>query len=203
MSPGLSTREVVAFAAKPPSAASLAVVEQLFDHVPDTVFFVKDAGGHYQSVNQTLVERCGLRAKRELIGRNVREVFPRELAERYAAQDKAVLQTGRPIIDRLELHWYPRRRTGWCLTTKIALRDGSGRITGLAGISRDLRAPGDADVIPASLASVLDYLESHYDEALSPSLLAKRTGLSPARFARIIKRIFRLTPGQLITQTRL
>ena len=35
------------------------------------------------------------------------------------------------------------------------------------------------------------------------SLLAKHARLSPPRFARLIKRFFRLTPSQLITQTRL
>ena len=195
--------------ASPPSAASVAsriepgLLEQLFDHVPDTVFFVKDAAGCYRAVNQTLVERCGLRAKRELLGRHVRDIYPRELAERYAAQDDAVLRTGQPIIDQLELHWYARRRTGWCLTTKLPLRDAQGRVIGLAGISRDLRAPGDAEIIPASLAGALDHLERNFAGPLSPAQLARVAGLSPARFARLIKRIFRLTPGQLITQTRL
>ncbi len=48
-----------------------AVIEQLFDHVPDTVFFVKDRAGRYLATNQTLVERCGLRTKAELLGQAV------------------------------------------------------------------------------------------------------------------------------------
>jgi PAS domain S-box-containing protein len=179
------------------------MIEQLFDHVPETVFFLKDCRGRYLAVNQSLVERCGLREKKELLGRHVRDIFPSELAERYAGQDETVLRTGRPIIVRLELHWYVRRRFGWCLTTKLPVRDGLGKIVGLAGISRDLRAPGDADTIPTALASTLEYLETHFEETISPTSLARRAGLSPVRFARLIKRIFRLTPNQLITQTRL
>ena len=179
------------------------MMEQLFDHLPETVFFLKDQTGRYLAVNQSLVERCGLRVKGELVGRHVREVFPAELAERYAAQDEAVLRSGRPIIDHLELHWYARRQAGWCLTTKLPLRNDAGKIVGLIGISRDLRAPGDKETIPASLANTLEYLETHYDESLSPAALAQRARLSPIRFSRLIKRIFRLTPSQLITQTRL
>ena len=133
----------------------------------------------------------------------MRDVFPRELAARYAAQDETVVRTGRPIIDRLELHWYARGKSGWCLTTKLPLHDAESRVIGLAGISRDLRAPGDRESIPASLASTLEFLEAHFDDDLSPASLAKHAGLSPIRFARLIKRIFRLTPSQLITQTRL
>jgi PAS domain S-box-containing protein len=187
----------------PPLPPELAATAELFEHVPEAAFFVKDRAGRYVSVNQSLVERVGLREKRELIGRHVREVFPPELAERYAAQDAAVLRTGRPLRDRLELHWYPRRQKGWCLTTKLPLRDAAGAVVGVIGISRDLRAPGDGSIIPAGLASTLEFLEANYGEPVSPAALATRAGLSPVRFARLIKRIFRLTPSQLITQTRL
>jgi PAS domain S-box-containing protein len=185
------------------SLASLSLIEQLFDHVPDTVFFLKDVSGRYVAVNQSLVERCGLENKDQLLSRRVQDIFPPDLARRYAAQDEAVLRTGRPIVDRLELHWYARRRAGWCLTTKLALRDNNSIIIGLVGISRDLRAPGDRESIPATLAGTLEYLEMHFGENVSPASLARRTGLSSIRFARLIKRIFRLTPRQLITQTRL
>ena len=80
---------------------------------------------------------------------------------------------------------------------------GAGHIIGVVGVSRDLRAPGDRDIIPARLAATLEYLETRYADAVSPALLARHAGLPSVRFARLIKRIFRLTPHQLITQTRL
>src|SRR3989440_12612994 len=183
-----------AFTEVPPSvSAELGIIEQLFDHVPDTAFFIKDAQGRYIAVNQSLVERCGCRDKKELLGRHVHEIFPKELAELYATQDQTVLRTGRSLIDHLELHWYAHRRPGWCLTTKFAMRDHAGSIVGVVGIFRDLRAPGDRESIPTSLASTLEVLEAHCDEAISPSSLARRPGLSPVRCARLIKRIFTLT----------
>jgi PAS domain S-box-containing protein len=183
--------------------AAFRLVEELFDHLPDTVFFLKDELGRYIAVNRSLVERCGLKAKGELIGKRVQDIFPPELAKRYAAQDAAVLRTGRPIIDRLELHWYSRRRAGWCLTTKLPFLNEHGDTVGVVGISRDLRAPGARDSIPRTLADTLEFLEARFGEDISPASLARTTGLSPVRFARLIKRIFRLTPTQLITQTRL
>jgi AraC-like DNA-binding protein len=83
------------------------------------------------------------------------------------------------------------------------MRNQAGSIIGVMGISRDLRAPGDRETIPQSLASTLEYLEAHCDEPISPSSLARRASIPPVRFARLIKRIFRLTPNQLIMQTRL
>src|SRR5579859_1957503 len=165
--------DLLAHTSTPFEAASLlstgvAIIEQLFDHVPETAFFLKDSQGRYLAVNQSLVERCGLEEKEQLVGRHVRDIFPRELAELYASQDQTVLRTGRAIIDHLELHWYARRRPGWCLTTKLPMRNARGQIVGIAGISRDLRAPGDSEAIPQRLASTLEYLESHYHDAVSP-----------------------------------
>jgi PAS domain S-box-containing protein len=181
----------------------LALIEQVFDHVPEIAFFLKDGFGRYLAVNQSLVERCGFEEKSELLGRRAQEIFPKELGELYAAQDESVLRTARPILDRLELHWYAGRRPGWCLTTKLPIRDHSGSVVGLLGISRDLRAPQDAEAIPPAFAKALEFLDGHCDEALSPRSLARRAGLPPVRFARLAKRIFRLTPNQLILQKRL
>ncbi len=185
------------------SLLNASTAEALFDLAPDTVFFVKDAAGRYAVVNHTLVARCGRRAKSELIGRTVAELFPAELARTYAEQDRRVVATGRPIVEKLELHLYRDGRPGWCLTSKLPLRDAGGRVAGVVGLSRDLAAPDAARVIPPELADAMAYLEAHYDEPLTTATLAKLAGMSAERFSRLVKRIYLLTPGQLITQTRL
>jgi AraC-like DNA-binding protein len=53
------------------------------------------------------------------------------------------------------------------------------------------------------LAAALDHLEAHYDEEVTPTSLAALAGIPPVRFARLIKRLFRTTPSQLISHTRL
>ena len=181
----------------------VSLFAEIFEHVPDAAFFVKDTAGRYTAVNRSLAERVGFQRSEDLVGKTVREVYPAELATRFARQDEAVLRTGRPIVDKLELHWYPKRKPGWCFTTKFAIRDDAGTILGLVGISRDLQVPAGAGRIPAGLAAALDHLEAHYDEDLSPTLLAERAGIPPVRFARLIKRLFRTTPSQWIAHTRL
>jgi PAS domain-containing protein len=115
--------------------------EALFDLLSDVVFFVKDADGCYVVVNITLTQRCGLQDKSRLIGRSPIEVFPLELGASYAAQDRHVITTGEAIQSWMELHLYPNRAPGWCLTHKLPLFDREGRVIGLTGISRDLRMP--------------------------------------------------------------
>ena len=116
-------------------------VETLFDRIPEVVFFIKDDEGRYRMVNQTLVLRCGKRSKNDLLGRTAREVFPPPLGERFLEQDLQVLETAAPISQNLELHLYPTRIEGWCLTDKEPLRDPDGRVIGLAGISRAAEKP--------------------------------------------------------------
>lgn len=180
-----------------------ALLEKLFDQAPDVAFFIKDADGRYLAVNDSLVERHGLRYKSQVIGQRPCDICPGDFGRLPAAQDAAVLRTGRPLLDHLELHWYAPHKPGWCLTTKLPMRDSSGRITGLIGISRDVRAPIETRDIPVDFAAALDHFENHLEDPVTPSALARRAKLPPHRFARLMKRFFGLTPSQFITKTRI
>ena len=68
--------------------------EALFDHMPDTVFFIKDRDGRYVSANQTLVERCGLRDKSELLGRRPSDVLGETLGRITSPLNMAFLCAG-------------------------------------------------------------------------------------------------------------
>lgn len=179
------------------------VAELLFDQLPDVVFFVKDAAGRYAVVNRTLMRRCGCARKSELIGRAATEVFPAEFGAGYAAQDAYVIAQGRPLHDRLELHLYPDRAKGWCLTHKIPLRDAGGLVIGLAGISYDLRLPDTANPAYQRVAQVIERIRSAYAEPLSLADLASHALMSISQLERYIQRILGLTPKQLIIKTRL
>lgn len=179
------------------------VIEQMADLMHDTAFFIKDATGRYLVVNQSLVERHGLKDKSQMLGRRPCDVCPGDYGRIPTEQDEHVLRTGLPIVERLELFWRKPNVPEWGLTSKLPVRDAQGRVTGLIGISKDLAAPVSRDDVPPKVARVLRYLETAYDEPVSPSSLARKAGMTPARFARVIKRIHGISPMQLITQTRI
>ncbi len=181
----------------------LDVSEPLFDALEDVVFFVKDAAARYVAVNHTLVRRCGLEAKRQLLGRTVLEVFPAPYSAGYHEQDRQVLRTGEALRDLLELHLYVRGGPGWCLTTKLPLRDDGGAVIGLVGISNDIHAPGLQDGGYAELARGVAYIQQHVGESLRLDALAGLCGLSVYQFEQRMKRVFHLTPGQFISRTRI
>lgn len=176
---------------------------KLFDDIPDIVYFVKDREGRYRVVNQTLVERCGRSSKDELLGRTTREIFPPPLGDRYLAQDRSVLETGRPVRRKLELHIYPGRVEGWCLTHKLPVFGGDGEIRGLAGVSRDLHVPSESNPGFKELARSIDHLQRHHGEAIRIDELARMAGLSEYQFNARIRAIFQITARQLLGKTRI
>lgn len=186
-----------------PTAIDLAALQELFDQVPDVAFFVKDAGGKYVAVNQSLVSRHGFRERVQVIGKRPSDICPGDFGGVPARQDADILRTGRPLIDHLELHWYEPQRPGWCLTTKLPLRNADGQIVGLIGVSRDVRAAIPASDIPPGVADALTAFEQSFDEPVTPASLARQAGLSPSRFARLIRRVFGVTPSQYIAKVRI
>jgi AraC-like DNA-binding protein len=177
-------------------------VEALFDCLLDVDLFVKDSQARYVVVSEGLVRRAGARSKQEVLGRTAREVFPPPLGPVYYEQDRQVLEHGLEIRDRLELHLYPRGRC-WYLTQKFPLYDAQGQVVGLAGISRDLdERHADPGAYPR-VARAVEHLRRNLGEPLRIEELARLAGMSTARFERVIKRIFHVTPVQLVTKARL
>src|ERR1700677_752047 len=172
---------------------------ELFDRVADTVFFIKDQEGRYVAVNDTLAHRCRFPGKSALIGRKASEVFAAPLGERYEAQDLKVIAEGLSIRAKMELHLYPDRSEGWCLTWKEPLIDAAGFIRGLAGISRDAPALSGSAPVSATLA----YIDDHLDEPWRIPDLAARAGLSPFQFDQRIRTIFGFSAGQYLSRLRI
>ena len=110
--------------------------------------------------------------------------------------------SGVPIVQNLELHLYPTRLEGWCLTDKLPLRSGNGLVTGIAGISRDLQPPGVEAGHLAEVAAALDHIRSNIGSELRVEELAEICGLSIYQLNRRLRAIFGITAGQLITKNR-
>ena len=185
------------------SLGSILPVDRLFDGVSDIVFFIKDAGGRYMAVNDTLAARCGLAGKDEAIGRTTEELFPPPLGDAFAAQDRAILSGGSRIRDHLELHLYPGGLRGWCLTYKEPVLGKKGEVAGICGISRDLHAPGAGGDDFAAMSAVIEHIHRHYDEALRLPALAEMAGLSVYQFDQRIRSWFHVTAGQYLLKVRI
>ncbi len=177
--------------------------EELFDCLSDTVFFVKNNLGRYVVVNETLTIRCGLKSKRELIGKTPSEMLGTSLGADYEAQDRNVLASGVPVLNQLELHMYPNRLVGWCITNKYALYNDDRHIIGVAGISQDLKVPDKAHDNYGKLKSVIDFVENNLHMPPNIERLMAEAGLSQYQLDRRVRRVFGLSTGQWVLKMRL
>lgn len=180
---------------------SSSEVQHLFDALPDTVFFVKDEQGRYTHCNLTLVQRLGRKRRSEVIGRSSQELFPPPLGSRYLQQDRQVL-AGELITGSLEVHLYPNRRPGWCLTLKRPLIT-DGLISGLMGVSRDLARPNSRHSAFVQLDRVVAYMQEHFNVNLRVTQLAELAGISLAQLERHFRHVFQLTPQQYLIKLRI
>lgn len=186
-----------------PTQVDAEQLQCLMDTLPATVFFIKDLNGRYTHANMTLVRRLGLSRREDVLGRTPLEVFPQRLGEAYASQDRRVLG-GQSIASQLEVHLFPDRASGWCLTHKKPLRDRpGGAILGLMGVSHDLQQPDGRHPGFARLRRVLDHMETHFGESVRMQALAGLAGLSLSQLERQFHRVFHLTPQQWLTRLRI
>lgn len=178
-------------------------IAEIFDHVHNAVFSIKDREGRYALISLSSVDRCGLSSKEAAIGKTAFDLFPPRMAERYALQDKRLYESGLPIFDSLDLTLYPDGSSNWCVTTKQPLADDDGRLVGLACLSMDIGSPGQPSLVDAGFAEAIDYIHAHFAESLRIEALARIAGLTPAKFDRRMKRLFQLSPQQYLLKTRI
>jgi AraC-like DNA-binding protein len=174
----------------------------LFDHLPDVVFFCKDGQGRYTHGNRTLLDRLGLPHVERLRGKTAAQLFPAQLGGNYLQQDLRVIRTGRSVVNELERHLFPNHRSGWCLTVKYPLIQGTS-VSGLVGISRDLKSPSTQNPVYQRLANSLAYAREHCTDPLSVRALAEHAKLSVAQLERHLPALLQLTPGRWLLSLRL
>ena len=177
--------------------------EGLFDHLTDIVYFVKNSQGQYIAINQTMVNRCGFKDKSEIIGKRPDEIHPEPLGTQYRLQDEQVLKEGKPIHNQLELHISPTLDLCWCLTTKVPLRNSTGEIIGISGISRDLQQHNEKNKDFGGIADTVSYIKKNYNQALLIDDLAAMASMSTYQYEQRMQKIFKLTAGQFIQKTRI
>ena len=177
-------------------------MEALFDTIGDVLFCVKDCERRYITANDSFVRRAGLQNRTQLIGRTARQIFPAILAAGYEQQDDEVFSKGATLKDRIELITHPDGEMGWFVSHKTPVRNVSGSVIALAGVSRDLGTSATKDGNLGVLSELIDTIHRDYASALRIETLAQKSGLSWSQFQRRVRNITGLTPRNLLTKTR-
>ena len=116
-------------------ASERNLLRTLLDAIPDPIV-VKDRESRYVLLNLANARALQVPDRALAVGKTDADFQPAEQAERQAADDRAVMASGQPVINREE--FISNDAPGWYLTNKIPLRDERGNVTGLISISRDI-----------------------------------------------------------------
>lgn len=116
------------------SRERFALYKPLIDTIPELVYF-KDMMGRHFMVNKAFAEFVGL-GEAQIIDKTDEQIFPPELAERFASSDREVIKNGKTICIKEEIA-YKNRGTLFFETVKSPLYDEQGERVGVIGVTRD------------------------------------------------------------------
>lgn len=130
---------------KPPNDANtaarqLALARAALDALPDHIY-VKDLQGRYLLVNEAGMRERKLATLDDIVGKTAHDLLPREVAERMSAEDRRVIESGKALVNREARTAFVGTASDderWHITTKIPMRDETGRVVGIIGINRDI-----------------------------------------------------------------
>jgi PAS domain S-box-containing protein len=124
------------------SAAELAFEQNLLRAMVDNIpfrIYAKDRASRFLFGNNRMARLAGVETPAQLLDKTDYDFFPAELAAKYFADEKQVMDSGQSLFDYEELvEDQDTGELGWTVTTKVLLRDESGAVNGIVGIGYDV-----------------------------------------------------------------
>ena len=152
------------------------LLRTLLDHLPDYIY-VKDTESRFLAANLAVAQIMGAAAPEDLLGKTDRDFYPQELAAEYSADERELLHSGQPLVNKDEPHVDPAGNRRTVLTTKVPFRDSQGKIVGLVGISRDITERTRAEEELRQAQQQLLEHQSHLREQVEAELAKAREQL--------------------------
>jgi diguanylate cyclase (GGDEF)-like protein/PAS domain S-box-containing protein len=118
----------------------------------DSIYF-KDRQCRLLRVSRKMAQDLGFSDPAELVGKTDIDLFGEKFGRGTQLDDDRIMDTGRPIIGVIESRQLARGRTNWTLTTKLPLRNDSGAVIGLVGITREINEIRQTEVALQHLAT--------------------------------------------------
>ncbi|PIS46124.1 MAG: hypothetical protein COT22_01655 [Ignavibacteria bacterium CG08_land_8_20_14_0_20_37_9] len=113
------------------------LLRTVINNIPDSIY-CKDTESRKTLANLADINNSGAKSEEEILGKTDFDIFPKELAEGFFADDQQVIQTGVPVLDREEYVLNEKGQKEWLLTSKLPLKDEAGKIIGIVGIGRNI-----------------------------------------------------------------
>ena len=116
---------------------SQTLLHSVVENAPARIFW-KDIELRYLGCNKAFAHDAGMSDPEDLLGKDDFELSWREQAELYRADDRQVIDSGIPRLGFEEPQTTTDGHKIWLRTSKVPLRDQSGKIFGLLGVYEDI-----------------------------------------------------------------
>jgi sigma-B regulation protein RsbU (phosphoserine phosphatase) len=111
----------------------------LLENATDQIYF-KDTRGRFLCASRAVADFMGVENPSDLIGKSDFDFWSEQTAKEAAADEKRIVETGQPLVGKVEKLVYPSGRVTWDYTSKLPLKNSRGEIIGICGINKDFTA---------------------------------------------------------------
>jgi methyl-accepting chemotaxis protein len=109
----------------------------LLDNLPSRVTY-KDSEGKYLRVNKAKVVALNVKDQSEVIGKTDLDVFGTEHSAKALDEEKQIIKSGVPVVNKEELITFKDGTVAWGLTNRIPIKDKEENIVGSLVFTQDI-----------------------------------------------------------------
>jgi PAS domain S-box-containing protein len=179
-----------------------AQLGELFNYLPMVVFYSKDRSGAFTGCNRRFEEFHGLEPG-GAIGLTDYDLHSVEIADRYRAEDKQVMESGLPTPNRTWMVPGAKGVLRWWISRKTPVRSEDGAVRGLAGVMYEISGAGGVTEPFARIEPALNLIHGQEPGPLPSAELAAACNYSESQFNRVFRKIMVQSPRSYILKHRL
>ncbi len=140
---------------------SRQMLRSVLDNIPQRVFW-KDRNSVYVGCNKPFVLDCGYDDPSELVGKTSYGTASAAIADLYSADDREVMESGRPKINYEEPQIRQDGSRAWLMTSKSPMYDRDDRVIGVLGTYADI---SERKLMEEEIRQTNAYLENIFENS--------------------------------------
>ncbi|HEY6564971.1 MAG TPA: PAS domain-containing protein, partial [Pirellulaceae bacterium] len=141
------------------------LLHSLMHNIPDSIYF-KDEESRFLRVSRMMADKFRVPDPAAILGKTDADFFSDEHACAARQDELRVMETGQPILGKIEREDWADGRVTWCSTTKMPLRDARGRTMGTLGVTRDITEQMSAELALERERDLLRTLTDHLPDLI-------------------------------------
>ena len=102
------------------------------------MIYFKDRDSRFTRVNNAHAAYLGAADWQQVVGKTDFDFYPAEVARNFYEDEQRIVQSGQPVLNKVEYQSGAAGQPRWILTSKVPFFDRKGRLIGMVGVSKDI-----------------------------------------------------------------